>query len=93
MTERGTYHDDEGVALEETRVHIGNKTNGQRTDGGRDVVLVRELQAGEVVRDPADAGNSHEKWLVYCQPGYRCGPVWKKTHEFTSPPICVEAKT
>ena len=61
---RGTYHDDERIPVEEPAVQVRDKPNRERTDGGRDIALVAEPRAGEVVRHPSDARDHHEQILV-----------------------------
>ena len=58
-----THHDDEGVAVEESTVHVGNEADGGTANGRRDIVLVGELGTGEVVAHPADARDSDEQVL------------------------------
>ena len=58
-----THHDDEGAAIEEPSVDVGDEPDGECADRGGDVALVVEPSAGEVVRHPADARDGHEEVL------------------------------
>ena len=55
-----THHDNERVAVEELAVQVRDETDRGATDGCGDVVLVRELGAGEVIAHPANARNGNE---------------------------------
>ncbi|PCH39089.1 hypothetical protein WOLCODRAFT_29372 [Wolfiporia cocos MD-104 SS10] len=54
---------DERIPSEEVAIHVGDEADGKPTDRSRDVALVWELCAGEVVAHPADARNGHREEL------------------------------
>ena len=59
----GTDHDDERAAVEEPAVEVRDEPDRERADRSRDVALVAEARAGEMVRDPSDARNCDKKIL------------------------------
>ena len=58
-----TYHHDECAPVEEAAVYVRNEADRERAHCSRDVALVAEARAGEVVRHPADARDGHEEVL------------------------------
>ena len=48
------YHHDERAPVEEAAVYVRNEADRERAHCSRDVALVAEARAGEVVRHPAD---------------------------------------
>ena len=57
------YHHDECAPVEEAAVYVRNEADRERAHCSRDVALVAEARAGEVVRHPTNARNGNEKVL------------------------------
>lgn len=58
-----THHDDECVPVEEPAIEVRDEADRKSSGGSRDVALVAEARAGEVVGDPTDARDCHQQVL------------------------------
>ena len=58
--DRKTHHNNKRIPIKEPSIHIRDEPNRERAHRSRDVALVPEARAREVVRDPANARDRDE---------------------------------